>query len=158
MADREQARARSDATARALKGSLSSALGKGLVFSYMPSTGLKVTGKQKAVRGCSPCLASCCPEAAPPPVLLTLPIHPGCLERGKHLQGARVSTPTPLTGCTPLGSDLTPCPSPACCFSTNLIFPSLERQPGTDLLLHPGGCSNRAFKILSPHLPSEAFH
>ena len=48
MADREQARERSDATTRTLKGSLSSALGKGLVFSYMLSTELKVTGKQKA--------------------------------------------------------------------------------------------------------------
>lgn len=90
MADREQARARSDATARALKGSLSSELGKGLVFSYMPSAGQKVTGKQKAVGGCSPCLASSFPAVAPlPPVLLILPIHPGCLQRGEHLQGAR---------------------------------------------------------------------
>lgn len=48
MADREQARERSDAMAWALKGSLSSALGKGLVFSYMPSAEPKVTGKQKA--------------------------------------------------------------------------------------------------------------
>lgn len=48
MADREQARERSNARARALKGSLNSMLGKGLVFSYMPSAELKVTGKQKA--------------------------------------------------------------------------------------------------------------
>lgn len=75
MADREQARERSDATAEALKGSLSFTLGKGLVFSYMPSAGLKVTGKQKPVGGCSPCLASCRPAPPPPFVLPTH--HPG---------------------------------------------------------------------------------
>lgn len=38
MADREQARERSDTTAQELKGSLSAAFGKGLVFCYMPGT------------------------------------------------------------------------------------------------------------------------
>lgn len=129
MADREQARVRSDATARALKGSLSSELGKGLVFSYMPSAGQKVMGKQKAVGGCSPCLASGCPAAAPlPPVLLTLLIHPGCLQRGEHLQGARsASQHHLLVACLWEVTQPHASPTPACCFSATLIFPSSER-------------------------------
>lgn len=129
MADREQARERSDATARALKGSLSSVLGKGLVCSYMPSVGLKEMRQQKAVARRSPCLASCC--CTPTSLILppTLPGHPGWLQRREHVQGAKACTPTPLLGCVSLRDDSTHCPSLTCCLSTTLSFPGTERQP-----------------------------
>lgn len=96
MADREQARERSDATARALKGSLNSALEKGLVFSYMLRAGLEVMGKQKVIGGCSPCLLPC--TLLPCPPCPTFQVNVGWMQRGERLAarspGWHLSPPT----------------------------------------------------------------
>lgn len=123
MADREQARERSDAMAWALKGSLSSTLRKGLVFSYMPSAEPKVTGKQKAGRDAH--LAW--PVAACTSASSILPTHPPgqlwMVTKGEHPPGAEACTPTLLTGCAPLRDDVTHHRALTGCLSAPLSFP-----------------------------------
>lgn len=124
-------RERSDATAQALKGSLNYTLGEGLVFTYMPSAGLKVMGKQKAVAGCSPCVCSCCLH--PISLLLSSPLIlppglPGVVAKGRASPRCQGLHPDPTSRLF-LGGDSTPYPSLMCCFSTTLSSPSTKRQP-----------------------------
>lgn len=125
MADREQARERSDAMAWALKGSLSSTLRKGLVFSYMPSAEPKVTGKQKAGGGgvltlpgqLLPCISTSSIFPTHPPGQLWM------VTEGEHPPGAEACTPTLLTGCAPLRDDVTHHRALTGCLSAPLSFP-----------------------------------
>ena len=129
MADRKQARERSDAPARALKGSLSSAAGEGLVCGSAPSVGLKVTRKQRQQRHAH--LAWPAAASSPPP--LCPPTHPqaaqgGC--RGESLRKNPGLAPQPHFLVTWLCKVIHHL-SLTCCLSTTLSFPSTEMQPLT---------------------------